>query len=399
MSTRIPPRPTAIELLERLVAFESVSSRSNLDLIDFVESYLASFGVAARRSRDATGAKANLLASLGPAVPGGIILSGHTDVVPVEGQPWASDPFTLRRADGRLYGRGTADMKAFLAVVLALVPEALAAGLSLPLHLAMSYDEETGCFGVPGLIADLQNTVPAPSLAIVGEPTEMRIVNAHKGCSVYRTTVTGLEAHSAYPDRAANAIAAAARLIAFIESQAEERQRPENCDPRFDPPFTSFSVGIIEGGTAQNIVPRHCSFVWQCRALPSDDDAALLATFERFAEEQVLPGLRERAPEASIVTQTLARVPPLRPEANSPAEALVGYLTGANRSGTMAFGSEAGIFQAAGFPTVLCGPGSILQAHQPDEFIEIAQIEACEAFLRDLIAWASQADSPAWRPG
>ena len=385
-----PSRFTATQMLERLIAFETVSSDSNLALIDFVEAYLADHGVAGRRTSDASGAKANLFATLGPARPGGVVLSGHTDVVPVEGQPWSYDPFRLTPVGTRLYGRGTADMKSFLAVALALVPEALAAGLRRPLHLALSYDEEVGCFGVHGLIADMGESAAAPALAIVGEPTGMRLVNSHKGVRVYRTTVTGLEAHSAYPDRAANAIAAAAELISFLGTLGREMAAPEARDARFDPPYGTFNIGTIAGGTAQNIVPRDCSFTWEYRDLPGQDPTAVLERFTRFAEEEVLPRLRETAPAAEITTESFAEVPALQPEDDSPAEALIRRLTGANLTETMSFASEAGIFQRAGIPTVLFGPGSILQAHQPDEFIETAQLEACEDFLRKLIAWAAE---------
>ncbi len=388
------PRFTATQMLERLVGFETVSSDSNLALIDFVEAYLADHGVAGRRTSDAGGNKANLFATLGPDRPGGIVLSGHTDVVPVEGQPWNHDPFSVTPVGSRLYGRGTADMKSFLAVALALVPEALAAGLQRPLHLALSYDEEVGCFGVHGLLADMRESGAAPALAIVGEPTGMRLVNAHKGVRVYRTTVTGLEAHSAYPDRAANAIAAAAELIAFLDTLAREMAAPEAQDVRFDPPHGTFNVGTIAGGTAQNIVPRVCSFTWEYRDLPGQDAAAVLARFSQFASEVVLPRLRETAPEAAITTETFALVPALKPEADSPAEALIRRLTGANVTETMSFASEAGIFQQTGIPAVLFGPGSIQQAHQPDEFIDTEQIEACEDFMRKLIAWAAKSARP-----
>ena len=288
-----------VEMIAKLVAFDTTSSKSNLALIDFVADYLAGHGVAARRTTDADGGKANLFATLGPDIAGGVVLSGHSDVVPVAGQPWDSDPFRVVERSGRLFGRGTADMKSFLAVALALVPDILAAGIKLPIHLAISYDEEVGCLGVPGLIADIEANLPRPAIVIVGEPTSMRIVNAHKGVSVFRTTVTGKEAHSSQPHRAANAIDAAVRLIGFLGQLADEKRRaaPPRC--RFEPPYTSFNVGTIEGGSAQNIVPRHCSFTWEFRALP-DDGAGILERFTDFAEQEVLPGLRATAPEAAI---------------------------------------------------------------------------------------------------
>jgi acetylornithine deacetylase len=377
-------------MIDRLIAFDTVSSKSNLDLIDFVAESLESHGVASRRSFDVEGGKANLYATLGPDIAGGVVLSGHSDVVPVEGQPWDSDPFQVVARDDRLYGRGTADMKSFLAVALALVPEMLAAELRVPIHLAISYDEEVGCIGVRGLIADVTANLPLPRLVIVGEPTDMKIVNAHKGVTVFRTTVTGKEAHSSQPHRAANAIEAAARLIGFLSDLAEEKRAQAPADSRFEPPFTSFNVGTIAGGTAQNIVPRHCSFTWEYRELPGDDGAAILERFTRFAEDQVLPGLRANAPEAAIVTESLAGAPALSPEPDSEAEALVRALTGANTTHAVSFAAEAGLFQQAGFPAVICGPGSIDQAHQANEFIELDQVEACEVVLRRLIDWATR---------
>jgi len=379
----------SIAMIEALVGFDTVSSRSNLALIAFVEDYLAGHGVTALLSGDDLGAKANLFASLGPDEAGGVVLSGHTDVVPVEDQDWSSDPFTLARRDGRLYGRGTADMKSFIAVALALVPEMRAAELKRPIHLALSYDEEIGCLGVPRLIAELGRALPRPAIAIVGEPTGMRLVTGHKGGAAFRTTVTGKEAHSSQPQRAANAVMAAARLIGEIERMAAEKRAAAEPNSPFEPPYTSFNVGMIQGGTATNIVPRSCSFAWELRPLPGDDAEAIVERFARFAEEEVLPALRASAPEAAIVTEARPRVRPLAPEVDSPAEALVRTLIGANRAHVVSFGTEAGLFQEAGLSTVVCGPGSIDQAHRPDEFIEIAQVEACEAMIRRLIAWAA----------
>ena len=380
-----------LEMIERLVSFDTVSFKSNLALIDFVEDYLGGHGVAARRTMDREGAKANLFATLGPEIAGGVVLSGHSDVVPVEGQPWTSDPFRVAARDGRLYGRGTADMKSFLAVALALVPDVLAAKVKIPIHLALTYDEEIGCLGVGGLIADVKAALPPPAIVIVGEPTDMKIVTAHKGVTGLRTTITGQEAHSSQPHRAANAVLAAAELIAFIGRLAEEKRRDAPADSPFEPPYTSFNVGTIEGGSALNIVPRQCSFTWEFRGLPGEDGMAIRDRFTRFAEEEVLPRLRANAPAAAIMTELLADVPPLGAQDDSAAEALVRALTGANTTDAVSFAAEAGLFQEAGFSTVICGPGSIDQAHQADEFIDLAQIEACERFLRRLIDWAAGA--------
>jgi acetylornithine deacetylase len=358
---------TSIEMLGHLIAFDTVSSKSNLELIAFVEAYLAEFGIASRRTVSPDGEKANLYATIGPDEAGGIVLSGHTDVVPVEGQPWTSDPFVMTRRDSRLYGRGTSDMKAFIAVCLALAPEAAQVALRKPLHFAFSFDEEVGCTGVGHLIEDVTRNLPMPAAVIIGEPTDMKLVNAHKGGYGFRTTVTGKEAHSSQLHRAGHAVYAAIDLIQFVRQVAEEKRQAAPPDSPFEPPYSTLSVGTIDGGTALNIVPRQCVFEWEMRPLPGDDAEEVLARFNRYAESEVLPRLRETAPEANIVTEMEAAVPALEPEPDSPAEAL------------------------AGLSTVICGPGSIDQAHRPDEFIETSQIEACEDFVRRLIDWAATA--------
>lgn len=379
---------SSLEMIEALVAFDTTSAKSNLDLIDFVDDYLKGHGVPTRRTLDDSGQKANLFATLGPEIEGGIVLSGHTDVVPVTGQPWTVEPFAITRRDGRLYGRGTSDMKSFSAVALALVPEALAAPLRRPIHLALSYDEEVGCIGVGRLIADIKQALPLPRIVIVGEPSSMKLVNAHKGIMTFNTRLTGKEAHSSQPHRSGNAIMAAAELVAFIARMAREKRAAADPDNPFEPPYTTFNVGLIEGGNAANIVPRHCSFSWEFRSVPGDDDEAILERFTRYAETEVLPVLRENAPDAEIVTEMQAQAPALAPETDSPAEALIRVLTGANQATVVSYATEGGHFQGAGLSTVICGPGSIDQAHQPDEFIEVSQVEACEAMLRRLIDWA-----------
>ncbi|MEX0759290.1 MAG: acetylornithine deacetylase, partial [Tistlia sp.] len=289
------------EMLAVLVGFDTVSRSSNLALIDWVESYLADYGVACRRSYDDTGAKANLLATLGPSIEGGIVLSGHSDVVPVDGQGWASDPFTMTEREGRLYGRGTADMKGFLATALALVPDFLARPLARPIHIALSYDEEVGCIGVHRLIDDLTRNLPRPALVVVGEPTSLRVVNAHKGVAGFVTRIHGRSAHSSQPHRGGNAIVAAARLIAELHGMAEEKKAAPQPGSGFVPPYTTFGIGVIQGGSALNIVAEHCQFQWEFRSLPGDDAETILARFESFARDTVLPDLRAHAPEAEIV--------------------------------------------------------------------------------------------------
>ncbi len=385
-----PARQSSLELLERLVAFDTVSARSNLALMQFVADYLEGHGVEAHWSFNAERDKANLLASIGPAVEGGVVLSGHSDVVPVEGQDWSSDPFTVARRGMRLYGRGTADMKSFVAAALALVPELLDRPLARPIHLALTYDEEVGCFGVERLIPDLLAKLPRPGMVIVGEPTSMRIVNAHKGCQVFRTTIRGRPAHSSQPQHGANAILAASELIHFLDRLFARRRAAAGDNP-FDPPVTTFNIGRIEGGQAMNIIAERCAFHWEFRQLPEEDGSAIIAAFRAHAEEVVLPRLRATAPEASIVTEQLANVAPLAPAADNPAEDLVRRLTGLNDQAVISFCTEGGAYQKAGLPVVVFGPGSIDQAHQPDEYIELEQIEACEAFLRRLADWASDA--------
>jgi acetylornithine deacetylase len=381
-------RFTAIEMLERLVSFDTTSSKSNLACVHFVRDYLAQWGVSARLSFNEDRSKANILATIGPDVADGIVLSGHMDVVPVAGQAWTTPPFSLTAADGRLYGRGSADMKAFIAVALALVPEFLDAGLGRPIHLALSYDEEVGCFGAPGLLRDLDDHIPRPQAVIVGEPTGMRIVNAQKGVRIYRTTVTGVETHASLPEKGVNAVTNAARLIAFLAGLEEELmgrcEGPDGESNDFDPPYGTLNIGRVNGGVAQNIVPRECVFDWETRLLPWADPDEIPRRFQEYVDVEVLPRMRKASQLANIDTETICDVPGLHPEPDSPAETLCVRLLGNNATDSVPFGSEAGLFQGAGLSTVICGPGEIAQAHRPDEFIETSQIEACEQFMRRL---------------
>lgn len=384
------PRYSAKEMLARLVGFDTTSRDSNLELIAFVEDYLSAYGVASTRIPNAEGDKASLLASVGPAVPGGIILSGHSDVVPVDGQPWSSDPFALTERDGRLYGRGTCDMKGFLALYLSLLPEMLAQPLKVPLHFAISYDEEVGCIGVLPMVRRIAGELPAPRACIVGEPTEMGLVVAHKSINSYFVRVQGREAHSSMPQLGANAIHAAALLVAKLVAMVKEREANPIPGSTFVPPWTTIHVGRIEGGTAQNILPLECGFSWEYRLHPGDDGQAIYDEFERYAREEVEPWLQRFAPEASITLETRAEAPPLNPDPESAAEILVRQLSGLNTRTVVSFATESGHFQEAGIPTVVCGPGSIEQAHKPDEFLALSQLEAGEAFLRRLIRWARE---------
>ena len=380
---------TPSEILRRLVAFDTVSANSNLALIDWVVEYLQGHGIAADLTFSNARDKANLFATIGPAdAGGGVILSGHTDVVPVVGQPWDSDPFALVERDGRLYGRGTADMKSFIAIALALVPEFKARPLKRPLHLALSFDEEVGCFGAPHLIESLPRGAARPSLVIVGEPTNMAVANAHKGCHVFATAVTGLAAHSSAPQRGVNAILAASEIIQFIAGLASEARAASRPESGFEPPYTSFNIGTIAGGTAMNIIPRDCEFTWEFRPLPGEDTAAIRDRIDRFIAADLLPRLRRVHPGADVTTRALASIPGLVAQPGSPAEELARQLTGANQSTVVAYGTEAGLFQGAGIPAVICGPGSMEQGHQPNEFITIEQLEAGTAFQRRLADWA-----------
>ncbi|SLN25536.1 acetylornithine deacetylase [Oceanibacterium hippocampi] len=375
---------TSRQLVETLVGFDTTSFRSNLQLIEWVADYLSGFGIESRLIPDETGQKANLYAVVGPADKGGIVLSGHSDVVPVEGQPWDSDPFTVVERDGRLFGRGTADMKSFIACSLALVPELVKRPLKTPVRFAFSYDEEIGCVGVHGVIRHIEHDGPVPEIVIVGEPTEMKVVNAHKGTMATNTTVRGLEAHSSAPQTGVNAIAYAAELVAWLGRTQEELIAGAPADSPFVPPYTTINVGTIKGGTARNIIPRECTFQWDCRSIPEDDGPTIRRRFDDYAEQVLLPRMRAIHPGAEIVSETRATVTPLRPETDSPAEALVKRLAGRNDTEVVSYATEGGLFQGTGSSTVVCGPGNIREAHKPNEWIALDQIAACDRFMRRL---------------
>ncbi len=381
---RISPR----EMLDRLVAFPTVSSRSNLDLIHFARDYLATHGVEGRIVPSPDGTKANLWATIGPDAPGGVVLSGHTDVVPVEGQVWSSDPFTVVERDGRLYGRGTADMKGFDALCLALVPDMLAADMARPIHIALSYDEEVSCLGAPLMVEEMARRI-APSAVIVGEPSRMKVVTGHKGSVQLRTAVRGKAVHSSRPDEGVSAILVAARLIGWLDDvMAENRARPP-ADPMYDPPFTTLHCGLIEGGTAFNITAQDCWFSTDIRAVPGESARDYLERYRAHIDGAVRPRLKAIDPACDVDVSIHAWVDPLRQEVDGSAEALCRRLTGDNGVHVVAYGTEAGIFQSRGWSTVVCGPGDIAQAHQPDEFIEVEEFEAGERFLRRLIGTLS----------
>jgi acetylornithine deacetylase len=376
----------AIGLLERLAAFDTESDKSNLPLIDFVEDYLRGEGIPALRAPNAAGDKAALLATIGPPVDGGVVLSGHTDVVPVAGQNWSGDPFRLRSASGRLYARGACDMKGFDAIALAMAPSFKAAALRRPIHILLSYDEETTCEGSLDFIRRFGGDLPRPGAVIVGEPTMMEVADAHKSIATFRTIVTGAEAHSAKPSLGANAVACACDIVSEIYRLARDYEAPERLDPRFDPPFSTLHVGTIAGGTARNILARECMFHWEFRGLPGVPTMEALGLVESWIAEVGLPRLTRFVAGPKVETIVEADVPGLAAEPGSAAETLVMKIARANRMHAVSFATEAGQFQAAGLPTVVCGPGSIDQAHKPDEFLEDSQIEACIAFMRRLAA-------------
>lgn len=371
-------------MLRRLVAFDTTSRESNLDLIAFAADYLGGHGIEAVLTHDEERRKANLFATLGANGQGGVALSGHTDVVPVDGQPWDTDPFTLVERDGRLYGRGTTDMKSFSAVALAFVPEILRRRLRVPVHIALSYDEEVGCIGVQRLIDEIGKTGVKPAIVIIGEPTGMHVVNAHKGIYAFTTTVTGHEAHSSATHLGVNAVMTAAELIGFLNDMAEEMKGRADPESGFDPPYTTVHVGVVGGGTALNIIPRHCRFHWEYRLMPGADGDEIIDRFNAFAAS-IEPRMRQIADTAGIHTEVGASVPGLEPEADGRAERFVMALTGDNRAGKISFGTEGGRFQKAGMSVVVCGPGHISQAHKPNEFIDAEQVEACAAFMRRLM--------------
>lgn len=371
----------ATAILADLIAIDTTSRESNLALIDYVERHLGGFGVAGRRVFNADGSKANLYATVGPMEPGGVVLSGHSDVVPVDGQPWTSDPWRLTRRGDRLLGRGTCDMKGFLALSLALAPHVARRGMVRPLHLAISYDEEVGCLGAPSMIAEIAREVPSPAAVVVGEPTEMVVVSGHKGIATWNVTVTGHEAHSSLIHLGASANMVAVRLMQQLADLADRLAGEGDPHGPFCPHHATLTIGQMNGGTAVNILARECRFAFDLRTLPGQEPEAILAPF--FAAcEAADAELRTRFPEAGVRVERRSRTPSFAPEADGAAERLARRWAGDNGPArAVPYAAEAGQFQGAGFSTVICGPGSIAQAHQPDEYIEVQQIERGAAFM------------------
>jgi acetylornithine deacetylase len=380
---------TPREMLAKLVSFNTESQNSNLDLIHFCREYLAGLGVESTLVPSEDGDKANLYATIGPKVADGVVLSGHTDVVPVAGQAWTSDPWTLTERDGKLYGRGTCDMKGFDAIALALVPEMLAAPLKRPVHLALSYDEEVGCLGARILVKAMAAAGIAPSAVIVGEPSMMQVVTGHKGGTRMLTTVTGHAVHSSRVDVGVPAVMIAGTLIDWHNRTMAENKARAGTDSPFEPPYSTLHVGAVQGGTAVNITAEACVFSHEVRVVPGDDEVDYVGRYRALAAE-LEGGMKAIAPATGIVVEITSQTPPLGPEKEGAAEALSRRLTGDNGSHVVAYGTEGGLFQAAGWSTVVCGPGDIAQAHQPDEFISIAQLDAGTAFVRGVIAELSR---------
>ncbi|WP_397459088.1 acetylornithine deacetylase [Pseudomonas asplenii] len=375
------------ELLAQLVRFDTTSRESNLALIDCVRTYLQGHGVACELLFNEHKSKANLLATLGPADVPGIVLSGHTDVVPVDGQRWSVAPFELTERDGKLYGRGTADMKGYIACVLALVPALMEAPLRMPVHIALSYDEEVGCLGVRSLIERFHAQPVKPLLCVIGEPTELKPVLGHKGKLAMRCDVHGAACHSAYAPSGVNAIEYAACLISELVHIGDGLKAPAQRDLRFDPPFSTVQTGVINGGKALNIVPQQCSFDFEVRALPAHDPRQVADALRDYAERSLLPAMQAVSAHSAISISELSSYPGLATSAESQAAEWVAQFSGSRDFGTVAFGTEGGLFDQAGIPTVVCGPGSMAQGHKPDEFISVAQLEACDRMLERVLAF------------
>ena len=373
-----------IEILEHLVGIVSLPGQPTRDIIDYINQYLANHNIQSSLSFDQSGERANLLATIGPGYTGGVILNGHTDVVPVDGQNWTTDPFVLTQKDQRLYGRGTVDMKGFLACMLASVGSWKNANLRKPIHLAFTFDEEIGGFGMPVLLDSMATLNIKPSAVIVGEPTECKIITGHKGGFEMRTEIIGHEVHSCDPELGVSAISVAAALIAKIEETGRRFSDNPVADSPFQPPYSTFNIGTIEGGMARNATAGWCNFNWELRQMPGEDGDKIISEIKTYAANVLLPKMRAVSSKADIRIITEAPVPPLNDSNADEAATLVSQITGRNSRGVVSFGSDAGYFSNAGFSTVLYGPGSISRAHKPDEYIEIDELAQGLDFMRKL---------------
>ena len=373
-----------VDLLDRLIAYPTVSTDSNLEMIVDLSGRLQSLGARTHIFGDETGTKATLFGTLGPDVAGGILLSGHSDVVPVTDQDWSSDPFKMRQADGLLYGRGTCDMKGFIAASVVMAEHYAALPLRRPVHFAFTYDEETGCLGGQALVPELNRLGIKPDIAIIGEPTEMRVIEGHKGCCEYTTRFEGLEGHGSSPDLGVNAAEYAVRYVTRLMALREDLRARVPVGSRFEPPYTTINIGRVQGGHAHNVIVGKAEVDWEFRPVQTSDLRFVKDTMEAFVEQDLLPQMRAVYPQADISTETLGEVVGLEPMTENAARDLVAGLLGANSAGVVPFGTEAGIFQQMGMDVIVCGPGSIAQAHKPDEFVSLDQIEACLGMLERL---------------
>ena len=374
----------AIEHLGSLIAFPTVSSQSNLELIAYAAEHLARLGARIQLDHDATANKANLFATLGPEQDGGIVLSGHSDVVPVAGQAWHSDPFQMLARDGKLYGRGSCDMKGFIACCLAMAPGFAGLTLSRPLHIALTYDEETGCLGGQALIDALRRAGRRPALCWVGEPTGMKLIEGHKGCCHYTTEFTGLGGHSSKPEQGVNAVEHAVRFAVKLLQLRDALKARCPADSRFTPPYSTLQLGWLQGGIAHNVIPNRASLAWEIRPISVADGDYVRETIARYVQDTLRPEMQRTHPGADIITHTIGEVVGLAPEPASAALALMTELTGQTDAEMVSFATEAGLFQAYGVSTIICGPGAIEQAHQPDEFVSRQQLADCLDVLEKL---------------
>jgi acetylornithine deacetylase len=376
----------SLDMIESLIGFDTTSRESNLELIAFVQNYLSDHGVESELIYNDDKQKANLYATIGPKDQSGVMLSGHTDVVPVDGQDWTNDPFTLKHGEDRLFGRGTCDMKSFIAIALAYLPEMQKRKLKTPIHLALSYDEEIGCIGARGLVDMLKGAPIKPAMCIVGEPTDMKVMIAHKGKLSYRATVRGFECHSSLAPTGVNAVEYAAEAIAYLKNMARRIAKEGPFDDDFDVRHTTVHTGVVHGGTALNIVPKNCHFDFEFRHLPADDGEALYNEIRAYVTETLEPEMQALIADTGFDFEPLSAIPSLDARAEDDVVTFVKSIAGQNDHGKVAFGTEAGLFQKhAGIPTVICGPGSIEQAHKPDEFVTHDQLNQCETFMKRLI--------------
>ncbi len=374
----------SIDILSELIAYPTISPDSNLAMIDDLASRLQDLGARVDLYHDESGQKANLYATLGPERAGGILLAGHTDVVPVTDQDWSADPFEMIRRDGKLFGRGSCDMKGFIAACIALAPDLAAQATGRPLHFAFTHDEESGCLGAQALIEELAKRDDTPAMAIIGEPTNMQLIEGHKGCYEYSTHFTGREGHGSLPDQGVNAVEYSVRYVSRLLELRETLKTRAPEDSAFTPPHTTLSVGALHGGVAHNVIPGKARLDWEMRPVQESDADFVKAELASYVAEVLLPQMRSVWPEANIDTQVIGEVVGLTPMADNAARDLVMALTGANGKDLVSFGTEAGIFQSLGMAALVCGPGSIEQAHKPDEYLEISQLQECVEMLARL---------------